>query len=348
MGRFSVSRDSLLRKNFKKMNRTKLFLPAIIVWLMLSGCQKELLVNQDGNLVPKTVDQDVMLHSIFINGTQLHAETFGNPDSPMLVILHGGPGADYRYLLNCEEFAEHGYYVIFYDQRGSGLSKRESKGSYTLQLMFDDLSGIIAHYRTSADQKVILLGHSWGAMLATAYINQNHAAIDGAILCEPGGFKWQDIMDYVSRERDFGITTETLNDATYLDQFITGGENDHAILDYKLGLLAYTDGAPDSKLGNDGVLPFWRYGAIVNRALFELGEKDEPDWTTNLQSFATKVLFCYSERNQAYGLEHAQKVSSAYPNVELERIDDAGHDMITFPDGWNNFFPIALNYLNTL
>ena len=61
-----------------------------------------------------------------------------------------------------------------------------------------------------------------------------------------------------------------------------------------------------------------------------------------------KVLFCYSERNQAYGLEHAQKVSSAYPNVDLVRIDEAGHDMITFPNGWNNFFPIALNYLNSL
>ncbi len=330
------------------MNHTKFFLPAILLWLMLSGCEKELLVNQDGNLVPKTVDQDPSLPSIIINGTQFHAETSGNPDSTMLMVLHGGPGADYRYLLNCRQFADSGYYVVFYDQRGSGLSKRESKDSYTIQIMFDDLNAVIAHYRTSPEQKVILLGHSWGAMLATAYINQHPTAIDGAILCEPGGFKWQDIIDYVSRTRDFGIMSETLNDATYLDQFITGNEDEHAILDYKFDLLAYADGAPDSKLGNDGVLPFWRSGAIVNQALFELGEKEEPDWTTNLQSFSTRVLFCYSERNEAYGLEHAQKVSSAYPNVDLVRIDEAGHDMISFPDGWNNFFPIALNYLNTL
>jgi len=330
------------------MKHIRLILPAIMLWLMSSGCQKELLINDDGNLVPKTVDKDPSIPSISLNGTQLHAETFGNPDSSMLVVLHGGPGADYRYLLNCKEFADHGYYVVFYDQRGSGLSKRESKDSYTIQVMFDDLSAVIAHYRTSPHQKVILLGHSWGAMLATAYINQNPTAIDGAILGEPGGFKWQDVMDYVSRTRDYGITSETLNDATYLGQFITGNEDEQAVLDYKLGLLAYSDGASDSPLGNDGVIPFWRSGAIVNQALFELGEKEEPDWTTNLQSFTTKILFCYSERNQAYGLEHAQKVSSAYPDVDLERIDDAGHDFITFPAGWNNFFPIALNYLNTL
>lgn len=330
------------------MNRTKFFLPALLLGLFFSGCQKELLINEDGNLVPKTVEEDSSLPSLFINGTQLHAEAFGNPDSTMVVVLHGGPGADYRYLLNCKEFADSGYYVVFYDQRGSGLSKREPKDSYNIQLMFDDLKAVIAHYRTSPEQKIVLLGHSWGAMLATAYINQDPAAIDGAILAEPGGFTWQDIMDYVSREHDFGIMTETLNDATYVDQFITGDEDEHAILDYKLDLIAYADGAEDSPLGNDGVLPFWRSGAIVNRALFELGEKEEPDWTTNLSSFQTKVLFCYSERNEAYGLEHAQKVSSGYPNVDLQRIDDAGHDMITFPDGWNNFFPIALNYLNSL
>ena len=330
------------------MKTTKLILPAIMLWLMVSGCEKELLVNDDGNLVPKTVDQDPTLPSIFINGTQLHSEAVGNPDSPMLVILHGGPGSDYRYLLNCRQFAENGYYVVFYDQRGSGLSKRESKDSYSIHIMLDDLTGVIAHYRTSPDQKIILLGHSWGAMLATAYINEYPNAITGAILGEPGGFIWQDIMDYVNRTRSFGYTSETLNDATYADQFLTGDEDEHAILDYKFALLASADGSEDSPIGNEGPLPFWRHGAVVNQALFELGEEEEPDWTTNLFQYTTKVLFCYSERNEAYGPAHAQKVSSAYPNVDLQLINDAGHDFISFPSGWNNFFPLAINYLNTL
>lgn len=316
--------------------------------LLLSGCEKELLITEDGNLVPKTVADDPSLPAIEINGTKFHAETYGNPANPMLVILHGGPGSDYRYLLRCTAFADSGYYVIFYDQRGSGLSKREPKDSYTIQVMFDDLGAVIAHYRTSPEQKVFLLGHSWGAMLATAFINQNPAAVQGAILGEPGGFIWRDIVDYVSRVQDFGFFSETLNDATYADQFITGEEDEHAILDYKFGLLSYADDAEDSPLGNEGLLPFWRSGAIVNQALFELGEEYEPDWTTNLSQFDTKVLFLYSERNAAYGLEHAQKVSSAYSNVQLERIDDAGHDMLSFDAGWNNFFPIGLNYLNSL
>ncbi|GAB3523568.1 alpha/beta fold hydrolase [Emticicia fontis] len=330
------------------MNRTLSIISATLLTFFIVSCEKALSINDDGNLVPKTVEQDVSLPSITINNTQLHAETFGNPANPMLIILHGGPGSDYRYLLNCKAFASRGYYVVFYDQRGSGLSKRHPKGIYTIQIMLDDLSAVIAHYKTSTTQKVFLLGHSWGAMLATAYINAYPKNINGAILAEPGGFIWQDVLDYVGRSRSFRFTSETLNDATYLDQFITGKQDEQAILDYKFSLMASADESAESSLGNDGPLPFWRSGAVIQEALFEAGDRDKPDWTTNLKSYTAKVLFVYSERNKSYGLAHAQKVSSAYPNVQLEKINNAGHDMLSFPTGWSNFYPIALNYLTSL
>jgi proline iminopeptidase len=330
------------------MKRVFPFVVAVFLMSVFVSCTKGRLISRDGNLVPLTVEKDGSLSAISINGSMFHAETFGNPADKMLVILHGGPGSDYRYLLNCKEFANQGYYVVFYDQRGSGLSKRHDKKEYSIQLMIDDLQAVIAHYRTSPSQKIFLLGHSWGAILATAYINEYPSAIRGVVLGEPGGFKWQDIKDYVNRARDFRFTSEALNDALYPDQFITGKENEHAVLDYKLGLLGATDAAKDNPTGNGAVLPFWRAGAVVNKALFDIGEREEPDWTTNLQQFTTKVLFAYSENNKAYGQAHAQRVSAAFPNVQLERIDGAGHDFISYPAGWTHFFPVALTYLNSL
>jgi proline iminopeptidase len=330
------------------MKKTKFSIPLLICLVSMWSCTKEKLVNEEGNLVPETVEYNLSLPSISVNGTKFHAETFGNADSAMIVVLHGGPGSDYRYLLNCKEFANQGYYVVFYDQRGSGLSKRHSKSSYTVQTMLDDLSAVISHYRKSPAQKVFLLGHSWGAILATAFINKYSTAISGTILAEPGGFVWKDIEGYVSRSRDIKITSELVSDLLYADQFITGTEKEHAILDYKYALLSAADGDKDNPTGNEGPLPFWRSGAIVNQALFELGDKEEPDWTTHLNQYTTKVLFVYSERNRAYGEAYAQKVSSAYPNVQLLRVNGAGHDMLSFPTGWNNFYPTALNYLNSL
>jgi proline iminopeptidase len=300
---------------------------------------------EPGLLVPRTVDEDPGLPSINVNGAQLHSEAFGPPDSAMIVVLHGGPGGDYRHLLNCREFANQGYRVVFYDQRGSGLSERFPKSSYnSMKIITDELDGVIAHYRTSQAQKVFLLGHSWGAMLATAYVNEHSAAIAGLILCEPGGFIWQDVLDYVGRTREFEITSEALNDVMYMDQFLTGDEDEHIILDYKFALM----GGSDINVGNEEILPKWRMGAVINMALTELGNEVKPDWTTHLDQYTVKVLFVYSERNPSYGYDHAVKVSSAYPNVQLFRADGTGHDMLSFETGWNNTYPVMLSYLNNL
>ncbi len=304
--------------------------------------------NDTGRLVPRTVDEDASLPSINVNGTKLHAETFGDPQNPMLIVIHGGPGADYRYLLNCKEFAKEGYFVVFYDQRGSGLSQRHPKSLYTLKTLEDDLGAVIRYYRRSPAQKVFLLGHSWGGMLAAAFVNSNPTVVNGLIIGEAGGLVWKDVEDYVARSRDFGLFSESLNNATYLDQFFTGRKNQHQILDYKFGLLTETDGANDSPVGNEASLPYWRAGAVVFDALYDLGDKLKPDWTANLGQFRTRVLFVYSQNNKAFGEAHARKVSGAFPNVQLERINDAGHDMLSFPRGFANFFPLALTYLNGL
>jgi proline iminopeptidase len=67
-----------------------------------------------------------------------------------------------------------------------------------------------------------------------------------------------------------------------------------------------------------------------------------------LSQYKTKILFVYSQNNLAYGEAYAKKVSSAYPNVQLEITKDAGHDMISFSKGWQNFYPVTKTYLNAL
>jgi proline iminopeptidase len=329
------------------MKRTFGFVSLVLIAaITVTACQKELKVNEPGNLVPRTVSEDASLPAISVNGTRLHAETFGNSEDPMVVMLHGGPGSDYRSMLNAKALANDGYYIVFYDQRGSGLSQRQDKSSYSLQLMMNDLTAVISHFRKSPGQKIFLLGHSWGAMLATAYINSYPNAINGAILAEPGGFTWDQTSDYIGRTKNLSLFNENTNDVFYPDQILTGKENEHEILDYKMALAAAFDSKEGNPLGNAGAYPFWRYGAVTQSALFEIASKDGFDWTTNLSQYNTKVLFCYSELNKAYGVGHAQLLSSAYPRVQLEMIKGTGHEILYF--GWNNFYPIVKNYLTAL
>ncbi len=300
--------------------------------------------SEPGLLVPRTVDEDPTLPSIYVNGTLLHAETYGNPNDPMIMVIHGGPGSDYRGMLNCSKLAADSFFVVFYDQRGSGLSKRYNKETYkTVQIFIDDLDAVIKYYRKPG-QKVILMGLSWGAMLATAYVNQNPAEVSGVIMMEPGGLTWSDTEAYINRWTSLQPFDETSNDFVYLDQIVTG--NDHNTLDYKAGIKSAADFAKGNKVGNPGPSPFWRMGAVCNAAAFEVAKTQSFDFTTNLQQYTTKVLFAYSEFSEAYGKEWAEKVSSAYPNVQLAEIKGTGHEIVHF--GWEDLYPKAKAYLNTI
>lgn len=331
------------------MQKLKLLSSLLILTFLFYSCTKQRIIKDAGNLVPKTVDEDSSIPAILVNGIKLHSEAFGPADSSLIIVLHGGPGADYRYLLNCKEFANNGYRVVFYDQSGAGLSQRLPKSYYNnMDILLNELTGVIEHYKTHNNQKVFLLGHSWGGILATAYMNQYPSKINGMIVAEPGGLVWQDILTYVKKSRKVSIANELLNDQVYLDQFITGKEKEHAILDYKMALLAAADGNSANPIGDESSPAFWRYGAISQMALFELGEKTKPDWTSNLKSYTTNILFLYSENNRAYGIDWAKKQASAYKQAELYLVKGAGHDMLSFETGWNNSYPKMLQYFNSL
>lgn len=66
--------------------------------------------------VPKTISDDSGIPHVTINGVVFHAQTFGDPKNPVVLVVHGGPGWDYRSLLPLKALADE-FYVVFYDQR---------------------------------------------------------------------------------------------------------------------------------------------------------------------------------------------------------------------------------------
>lgn len=312
---------------------------------IIFACE-ELDPGKSGLLVPLTVDEDSSLPSITVNNTKLHAETFGNPTNPMVVFLHGGPGGDYRNALSVKDLANNGYFVVFYDQRGSGLSQRHKKSEYTIDIMFDDLHAVIEHYRTSSTQNVFLFGHSWGAILAAGYINKYPEQITGAIFAEPGGFTWDRLQEYGEHSRKLDFFAEGTNDVLYTDQFITGRENDHEKLDYKLILSTTYSYAPGNDEGIEGPSPVWRYGAVTLKSLSDIAEKDGYDFTANLGQFEYPVLFLYGENNKAYGRSFAEKEAAYFPHTYIAQVNDTGHEMIYFE--WDQVYPLVLSYLNSI
>lgn len=103
-----------------------------------------------------------------------------------VIFLHGGPGGFItdRNIELLGKLANEGYDVYLYDQLGSGHSDRlDDITGYTAERHKKDLEAIVAEIGT---EKVIFVGQSWGAILATLYIADNPSKVEKAVFSGPG------------------------------------------------------------------------------------------------------------------------------------------------------------------
>lgn len=103
-----------------------------------------------------------------------------------VIYLHGGPGGfvSETVIEVLARLSGNGYDVYFYDQVGSGQSGRlENIGEYTVERHLRDLKEIIN--KTGAE-KAILIGQSWGAVLAVLFSAGNPAKVYKLVLTSPG------------------------------------------------------------------------------------------------------------------------------------------------------------------
>jgi proline iminopeptidase len=114
-------------------------------------------------------------------GVPLYWTAYGPAGAPRILVLHGGPGADHRYLLpQMLRLAEH-HDVLFYDQRGGGRSRADARDVVTWRTQTDDLAALIREFGIA---RPTIVGYSWGALLAMLYTAE--AAASGSPLIPPG------------------------------------------------------------------------------------------------------------------------------------------------------------------
>lgn len=128
-----------------------------------------------------------------VGGIRLHVQRLGNGETPV-VFLHGlvmdNLSSWYFTVANpVAGFAD----AILYDLRGHGRSSRPADG-YRLDTFIDDLSDLLDSLDVHVP--VILVGNSFGALLAIAFTLTYPERVDGlvlvdALLPEPG---WPDAM----------------------------------------------------------------------------------------------------------------------------------------------------------
>lgn len=96
----------------------------------------------------------------------LYWVAYGRADAPVLLLLHGGPGAHHEYLLPQMLELTDAFQLVLYDQRGGGRSKTDDRTAVTWQTHVEDLDRVASELRIDP---LWIVGYSWGGLLAMLY-----------------------------------------------------------------------------------------------------------------------------------------------------------------------------------
>ena len=115
-----------------------------------------------------------------INGTNIFFSIKGTGEN--LILLHGGPGLNHRYFKPYLSGLEKKFRLVYYDQRSSGRSSSPAADSISVKFLVEDLEAI---RRDLKIEKLNLLAHSWGAVLATYYAMAYPKRVNKVIFSNP-------------------------------------------------------------------------------------------------------------------------------------------------------------------
>ncbi|OYR56162.1 alpha/beta fold hydrolase [Halorubrum halodurans] len=118
-------------------------------------------IDTDASLL---TDPDVESGHREVNGVRLHVVTAGDPDAPLVVLLHGHPDFWYGWRDQIGPLVEAGFRVLVPDQRGCNLSEApDGIDAYRLSELAADVRELI---RSEGRESAHVVGHDFGGFVA--------------------------------------------------------------------------------------------------------------------------------------------------------------------------------------
>ena len=133
-------------------------------------------------LIFATLKLSAQTSGYFMNkGARIYYETIGKGDP--IIFLHGGPGLNHTYLMPWFNALSKTHTLVFFDQRACGRSaKNILKSDVTLQNTIDDIDALRKMLKMD---KVTVIAHSFGCLLAVKYAEDYARNVKSIILLNP-------------------------------------------------------------------------------------------------------------------------------------------------------------------
>lgn len=269
-------------------------------------------------------------HRVPVDGASLYVRSIGRGQP--LIVLHGGPDFDHRYLLPELDRLKDVFRLIYYDQRGRGRSADHVRPEdVSLASDLDDIDKVRQHFGLDAPA---LLGHSWGAVLALEYALRHPTRVSHLILMSPAPASASDVevmrkayleqlgADMADRQRDI-IASPAYQ----------AGDPETVAARYRIHFKPALKEAEDyEKLmarmkagfisqGREGIL---KARAVEDRLYLDTWQVPGYDLLPKLRDLNIPTLVIVGDHD-FIPVEVAERIARAIPNGTLVTIEDCGH-----------------------
>lgn len=286
---------------------------------------------------------------------------FANGTGRNVLIVHGGPGMPFREPMAGLEPLTGEYRFHYYDQRGCGKSTRpfdrlESQNMVENMTLLDKTLGLGAQVadierirQILGEEKLIIIGHSWGGFLSSLYAAEFPDRVEKLILISPANML---VMPQPDQESDLFASVRTrlpkeklaeydafMKDYMDFSQLFKRSEADLIAMDAKFGLyyMSVMD-VPDEKLIEQGEPGGWMtWGMYIS-----MGQRH--DYRPLMRKVTAPVLVIHGTED-LQSEEASRLYSDTFPNARFETISDASH--FSFQEQPVDFFRIINEFLNS-
>jgi len=261
---------------------------------------------------------------------RLVADTFGEPESPAVILLHGGGQTRHSWSGVVAPLAEAGYFVVNYDARGHGDSGWSADGVYNYPLRAADLRSIVRELPGPC----ALLGASMGGITALQAVSEGY---------EPGALVLVDIVPNAERRGIERIREFMLR---HFEGFANADEAAAAVAAYNpnrpkpatsSGLMRNLRAGPDGRL-------FWHWDpqTIKSNPTEAMAERDTLFKRMRFNP-AIPTLLIRGLRSEVVSDAGVAEFRRLLPTLQVADVAKAGH-MVAGDDN-DVFNEAALNYL---
>lgn len=261
-----------------------------------------------------------------VGGAQLYAREIGKGTS--VIVLHGGPDFDQSYLLPELDRLSDAFHLIYYDQRGRGRSAVGVKPEdVTLDSDIADMEKVRRYFKLDS---VVLLGHSWGTVLALEYAVRYPQQVSRMILMNPAPASAD---DYKQLRKEW---LETRPDETERRKAIVAsaayqeGDPEAVTAYYRIHFKPAFARTEDyekfmtrlrASFTKEGIL---KARAVEARLMKDTWSKPEYNLLLELKNLKIPTLVIYSDHDfiPAGTAEH---IAEAIPNARMVTLKNCGH-----------------------